>query len=410
MPIKPIAIASVASFVCAFAAASWVNQLDLRTAEVPGDAVDSFDQDLPVEQRIAALEQAVSDERQARQLLQEEVFYLTSELEILADLRIPPRADESPVESQGDESRDSRREEIRRRNSREGRVERLVAAGFLPSQADWILQREQELQMEALQERFDAERSGEPIDWMANRNQSGDALREELGEADYERYLDANNRSTNVSVSSVIESSPAQVAGLQPGDEIFRYDGQRVFSMTDLTRQTMVGEPGQNVVVDVMRNGNLVQVVMPRGPVLTEIRNVVFEYRAEEQSAPTCFAPPGTEDGLGWLIDSPRCRMRAGDNKNDNRYSGGQKTPLHNSKQLHRDEPFARRGLNRDRSARQSRTGGLDDRLVWPSRCHGRPLSPNAQGNIRFRRRIRFNGGPGGIWSRPRHADAADRS
>jgi hypothetical protein len=241
--------------------------LDLRTAEVPGDAVDSFDQDLPVEQRIAALEQAVSDERQARQLLQEEVFYLTSELEILADLRIPPRADESPVESQGDESRDSRREEIRRRNSREGRVERLVAAGFLPSQADWILQREQELQMEALQERFDAERSGEPIDWMANRNQSGDALREELGEADYERYLDANNRSTNVSVSSVIESSPAQVAGLQPGDEIFRYDGQRVFSMTDLTRQTMVGEPGQNVVVDVMRNGNLVQVVMPRGPV-----------------------------------------------------------------------------------------------------------------------------------------------
>lgn len=267
MPIKPIAIASVASFVCAFAAASWVNRLDLRTAEVPGDAVDSFDQDLPVEQRIAALEQAVSDERQARQLLQEEVFYLTSELEILADLRIPPRADESPVESQGDESRDSRREEIRRRNSREGRVERLVAAGFLPSQADWILQREQELQMEALQERFDAERSGEPIDWMANRNQSGDALREELGEADYERYLDANNRSTNVSVSSVIESSPAQVAGLQPGDEIFRYDGQRVFSMTDLTRQTMVGEPGQNVVVDVMRNGNLVQVVMPRGPV-----------------------------------------------------------------------------------------------------------------------------------------------
>jgi len=104
--------------------------------------------------------------------------------------------------------------------------------------------------MEALQERFDAERSGEPIDWMANRNQSGDALREELGEADYERYLEANNRSTNVSVSSVIESSP-----------------QRVFSMTDLTRQTMVGEPGQNVAVDVMRNGNLVQVVMPRGPV-----------------------------------------------------------------------------------------------------------------------------------------------
>ena len=265
---KTIVIVIVFTAGCAFAVAGWYF-LTPYGGEVltPADSPSGFDNTQSVETRIAALEQAVSDERQARQLLQEEVFYLTSELEILADLQIPPRADASPVESQGDESGDSRREAIRRRNSREGRVERLVAAGFLPSQADWILQREQELQMQSLQERFDAERSGEPIDWVANRNQSGDALREELGEADYERYLEANNRSTNVSVSSVIESSPAQVAGLQPGDEIFRYDGQRVFSMTDLTRQTMVGEPGQNVAVDVMRNGNLVQVVMPRGPV-----------------------------------------------------------------------------------------------------------------------------------------------
>lgn len=265
---KTIVIVIVFTVGCAFAVAGWYF-LTPYGGEVltPADSPSGFDNTQSVETRIAALEQAVSDERQARQLLQEEVFYLTSELEILADLRIPPRADASPVESQGDESGDSRREAIRRRNSREGRVERLVAAGFLPSQADWILQREQELQMQSLQERFDAERSGEPIDWVANRNQSGDALREELGEADYERYLEANNRSTNVSVSSVIESSPAQIAGLQPGDEIFRYDGQRVFSMTDLTRQTMVGEPGQNVAVDVMRNGNLVQVVMPRGPV-----------------------------------------------------------------------------------------------------------------------------------------------
>ena len=265
---KTIVIVIVFTAGCAFAAAGWYF-LTPYDGELPAlaDSPSGFDTTQSVETRIAALERAVSDERQARQLLQEEVFYLTSELEILADLQIPPRADASPVESQGDESGDSRREAIRRRNSREGRVERLVAAGFLPSQADWILQREQELQMQSLQERFDAERSGEPIDWVANRNQSGDALREELGEADYERYLEANNRSTNVSVSSVIESSPAQVAGLQPGDEIFRYDGQRVFSMTDLTRQTMVGEPGQNVAVDVMRNGNLVQVVMPRGPV-----------------------------------------------------------------------------------------------------------------------------------------------
>ena len=120
--------------------------------------------------------------------------------------------------------------------------------------------------MAALQQRFEAERSGEPVDWRANRTLTSDTLREELGDADYERYLEASGRATRVSVSSVIESSPAQAAGLRPGDEIINYDGQRVFSMTDLNRQTMGGEPGETVVVDVMRDGNLVQVAMPRGP------------------------------------------------------------------------------------------------------------------------------------------------
>ena len=108
---------------------------------------------------------------------------------------------------------------------------------------------------------------GDPAEFFRNRNASSVTLREELGDADFERYLIANNRSTSVTVSSVIESSPAQSAGLQPGDEIVRYDGERVFSMSDLTRQTMDGTAGQTVVVDIMRNGNPMQIVLPRGPV-----------------------------------------------------------------------------------------------------------------------------------------------
>ena len=100
-----------------------------------------------------------------------------------------------------------------------------------------------------------------------NRAIRRDALREELGDADYERYLEANNRSTSISISSVIDSSPAQAAGLRSGDEIVRYDGERVFSMTDLTQQAIDGLPGQNVAVDIVRNGVPMQVVMPRGPI-----------------------------------------------------------------------------------------------------------------------------------------------
>ena len=266
---KSLLVAIILSATAAFGAAAYYFKTEESSPVGTGPLdTNTFDPTLPVEARVDALEKAVSDERLARQLLQDEVFYLTNELDRLTapERFAPPEeiSSEAVAESEPEMSREDRR---RRARTREGRIERLVEAGFLPSQADWITQREQELQMQALQQRFDAERIGEEVDWMANRSLTGDTLREELGDADYERYLEANNRSTSVSVSSVIESSPAQTAGLMPGDQIIRYDGERVFSMTDLTRQTMVGEPGQTVVVDIMRNGNMMQVVMPRGPV-----------------------------------------------------------------------------------------------------------------------------------------------
>ena len=264
---KKIVIVVIVSFVAAFAVASWIYNEDASPQADGPQAVTSFDSDLPVERRIAALEQAVSDERQARQWLQEEVLYLTEELALLSGGNDPESQPAIDVEQPTEDSRSARRDDYRRRYSEEGRIEALIEAGFLPSQASLIVRREAELQMDALQARYDAERSGEPADYFRSRNSTNNALREELGDADYERYLKANNRSTSVSISSVIDSSPAQAAGLQPGDEIVRYDGERVFSMTDLSQQAIDGVPGQNVAVDIVRNGVAMQVVMPRGPV-----------------------------------------------------------------------------------------------------------------------------------------------
>ena len=220
---KVIAIASIASFAAAFAAASWIYSADSgpEAAASTTEVTSAFDAGLPVEDRIAALERAVSDERFARQLLQDEVFYLTVELEQIAGASAVDLPDEISAEQAVDEpgdSRSSRREEYRHRNSLEGRMERLIEAGFLPSQASMIVRRESELQMESLRARYEAERSGDPVDYWRSRNSSSDALRQELGDADYERYLTANNRSTSITISSVIDSSPAQSAGLQPGE------------------------------------------------------------------------------------------------------------------------------------------------------------------------------------------------
>ena len=92
-------------------------------------------------------------------------------------------------------------------------------------------------------------------------------LRSELGDADYEKYLQAQGRPTKVGVFNVLPSSPAAKAGMQPGDQIMSYAGQRVFNMADLTDLTLQGTPGQSVTLEVQRNQQTVQLVIPRGPI-----------------------------------------------------------------------------------------------------------------------------------------------
>lgn len=265
-------------FLCgvgALAAATWLISAQYDSPATAGTGDSAFDTSLSSDARIAALERAVHDERRARAVLQEELYYLTAELEALRDGALidaaPPGAEtadsDGAIGAAPTESRESRRERSARRNSPEGRIERLIEAGFAPGEATWIVQREQELQMEALAERFEAGRSGDPTDFYRSRVSASEMLRDELGDTSYEQYLAANGRPTAVTVSSVIGSSPAQTAGLQPGDNIVRYDGQRVFSMTDLNMAALEGDAGANIVVDIERDGVPMQIVIPRGPI-----------------------------------------------------------------------------------------------------------------------------------------------
>lgn len=245
----------------------WFRDAEPRSDAAPRfdkpSEVAAFDAAAPVEKRLAALEQALGIERQARQLLQEELVVLTAEIERLSaddPLDAGTNAGDPVVTTAATSaSRGSRR-----RSDPALRLDRLVEAGFTPGEAQNILRRESELQMEALQERYEARRAGEPVSF--NRGSTANALREELGDAGYERYLTANGRPTRVSVSSVMDGSPALAAGMRPGDQIVGYDGRRVFSMNEITRMTMEGEAGQNVLVDIEREGVLMQIAMPRGP------------------------------------------------------------------------------------------------------------------------------------------------
>jgi C-terminal processing protease CtpA/Prc len=223
-----------------------------------------------LEQRVAVLEAALNEEREARQMLEDELFALLSEEfddygyrgAAADDSRVAPNemTAATPTERRRGSDRRGRDE------TREARATRLVEAGFDPARADWIVQRESELQMESLQTRYEAGRSGDMGDFYRNRGDYRETLRTELGDVDYSRYLAANGRQTDIQVYGVLDSSPAQTAGLRPGDRIQRYGGQRIFTVRELTEQTLQGNPGENVAVDILRDGMPMQVVLPRGP------------------------------------------------------------------------------------------------------------------------------------------------
>lgn len=234
----------------------------------PGvNAGDYFDPTAATDARIRALEAAVAEERNARQLLEEELQALYAEIEALAGQR---QGDPELLVAPGQDARAVARQRTARAeayNSLTDRAARLVEGGFSPERADWIVRREDELEMAAMQAQFEARRSGEPLNRFDPAVNPVLALRAEIGDAEYAQYLEANGRSTSVMVASVIESSPGQRAGLQAGDEIVSYNGTRVFNTWELNQQTMQGEPGQTVVVDIMRDGMPMQVVLPRGPI-----------------------------------------------------------------------------------------------------------------------------------------------
>ncbi len=165
--------------------------------------------------------------------------------------------------------------ETRRTSRWRGRPEvttaTLVDAGYSETEATRIAQRWGEQEMSELYLRDQARREG----WMgtdryqealADVRQGPDSLRGELGDDDYDAFLYSIGQSNRLVVDSVFESSPAQAAGLLPGDTIRGYDGARVFSWTDLRSGIGAGAPDFPVTVEIERDGQVYAIEIPRGP------------------------------------------------------------------------------------------------------------------------------------------------
>ena len=147
----------------------------------------------------------------------------------------------------------------------------LMAAGVTPGVAEEIMQRQSQLEMQRLELRDQASREG----WIdserffdAIRKLNGDAglLRDEIGDEAYDRFLYLTGQPNRVVISSIIQDSPAQYAGIEPGDIIIGYADNRVFSWSELRNATREGNRGEDVLIQLQRNGEIMELALPRGP------------------------------------------------------------------------------------------------------------------------------------------------
>jgi hypothetical protein len=264
-------VAIVASLAAGFAAGAWTGRATPPAEPASASAPVSFDASAPFEDRIAALERAVAAERDARLVLEEELHGVYAQLERFDS----PEMDEllRALTESGQAQQEARIQQAdrldpaaRMRNFQDMRAGQLVAGGFTEERAKQILELEGEVRMAALQAEYEARRNGEALNPWDLVQGPQDGLRERLGDAEYEKYLLAQGGRASITVGEVINSSPANRAGLRPGDQILSYDGTRVFSMDDLRSMAFSGDPGEDVIVDIERNGQRMQLVLPRGP------------------------------------------------------------------------------------------------------------------------------------------------
>jgi hypothetical protein len=90
--------------------------------------------------------------------------------------------------------------------------------------------------------------------------------REALGDEGYDWMLYGAGRHNRVLINDLLSRSPASRAGVEIGDVVLRYDGQSIFTAHELQAATQQGQAGISTRLEVLREGQVVTLSVPRGP------------------------------------------------------------------------------------------------------------------------------------------------
>jgi len=233
---------------------------------VAGAEAPSVTSDAALVSRLAALEEALRNEVQARTKLEHALEALRPGVNRDGDPR-HRQADAEKVKESATPSATLEPEEPRAIS----RTEALAQLGMDTTRVAQLQKHVEELEMQQLVVRDKAAREGwlntpRYADTVRKMPDESDLYRKELGDANYDNFLFRTGQPNRVSVQSVLAGSPAQKSGIESGDIIYSYADERVFNWGDLTGATGSGEPGQSVRIELVRNGKKLNVYVPRGP------------------------------------------------------------------------------------------------------------------------------------------------
>ncbi|MDH5547105.1 MAG: PDZ domain-containing protein [Gammaproteobacteria bacterium] len=217
----------------------------------------------------------VENERQARQTLQRKYEQLQKQL-IVASASVHPSnsATENSDASNQTSATGSDESTINafQNDDRLNEVQQaLMSLGMDTVAMEKIQHRVEQQEMQQLYLQNQARREG----WYGTRRyfeetdkleSKGNVYREELGDRRYDKFLFQSGQNNRVKVQSVLSGSPAESIGLQENDIVYTYGDKRIFNWNDLTNATAAGDPQQMARVEVLRNGELIEFYIKRGP------------------------------------------------------------------------------------------------------------------------------------------------
>ncbi|HSP98449.1 MAG TPA: PDZ domain-containing protein [Candidatus Dormibacteraeota bacterium] len=278
-------VSVIVSFAAGFAVATIVNWMQVpeapppeppRAAPLSGRGFASAtarDTGGDSDQRVRDLESRLARETSARERAQNELNEVNAHLTALREGResLPPPPQAARAEAAAAQADAAANDQPTVDYSKSEMERALIAGGLDPNKAADIKRRSDSLAMAEMYLRDQATReewldSPRYQEEMAALHAQQVSIRDELGDDGYDKYLFALGQTNRVRVDDVMTDSPAAQAGLETGDMILRYADTRVFAPDELVAQTQQGEPGETVSLVIIRQGKLMTVEVPRGP------------------------------------------------------------------------------------------------------------------------------------------------